>query len=258
MKAHFTLLFVFFISITLFSQNSQITVTVATPDIHFLEGAIVNGQPTDADGKVTLDVTPPFPKTVSLYIEYEDEPSKCITIDDATLLNQYLLGMRTLDQYQIFASDVNCTESISASDYSSIERIIAYDKFEFPCKQWGFFGSQQANPSLEIFVAAPNVSIEYSVIAIKKGNVDHDYSCFATSNKNQAVETLNFFPNPAQDHIVVDHGDIHEVEVVSLDGRVQNLNVVKGKVNVSHLITGSYLIRSQNAENTFVARLIKL
>ena len=88
--------------------------------------------------------------------------------------------------------------------------------------------------------------------------VDLIWGTVSSSVSNLDTESLKIFPNPAQDLITINHTDCDEITVHSLLG--QNLLTFKGppgRVNVSILSSGVYLLQVIKGKKVWVGRFVK-
>ena len=96
------------------------------------------------------------------------------------------------------------------------------------------------------------------------GNQSGDYTIVigeGTLNANEIINTaFEFYPNPASNEITIISEQFEEVEIVSLNGQsISKHNIsIEPKINIGHLLPGSYLIRAVNSESTRIEKFMKL
>ena len=137
---------------------------------------------------------------------------------------------------------------------------------------WGFTSAdatEDANQSTTwaagTAAASPNAILKQLQfnIASKTGVVNVDQIKISTGDyentlSNDFVErnTLNIYPNPADDIInVFSAGEFGKVEIYNVSGqRVYSDNIRNNSINVSHLDSGIYLIKSDNKYSKFIKK----
>ncbi|MFW6326700.1 MAG: LamG-like jellyroll fold domain-containing protein, partial [Bacteroidota bacterium] len=95
---------------------------------------------------------------------------------------------------------------------------------------------------------------------IKVGQI----STSADFNEMESGNSFNFYPNPATSHITLDYDHQPEVntmiQITDASGNIvfnQPVETLSGRIDISHLRSGMYFIRSVNSETQIVKKLIK-
>ena len=98
---------------------------------------------------------------------------------------------------------------------------------------------------------------------IKGVAILHYNSTTGGINPVSAIKQINIFPNPAKNFIAIEHDNllINKIELINIKGKVikyKDYNCTIGKIDISDLPTGHYLIRIETIDHVITEKLIKV
>ncbi len=97
---------------------------------------------------------------------------------------------------------------------------------------------------------------------IINGNIDIGaYEYFTVSiDKETMPYSINIYPNPASENIIIEGLQIGQVEIINLQGQVvKNIDILDPKtdIDISKLTDGVYMIKVKMEDGIFVRKLLK-
>ncbi len=84
--------------------------------------------------------------------------------------------------------------------------------------------------------------------------------CAMLSIENEVPKTLKIYPNPTSDYFFIDglmSIELKSLKVVNMNGQETQLLINKGKVDISSLPVGIYIIQAQMGDKTITTKLFK-
>ena len=116
--------------------------------------------------------------------------------------------------------------------------------------------------SLTYFVQTSNEDMYRIVFKSWEGSATGNFSFAKTlastiGVSENAIEVLNFYPNPATDKIYIETEESLNVEIFNLNGQlIQSVEIEQSEnISVSNFKTGTYIVVAKGQQNVFVSKL---
>lgn len=155
----------------------------------------------------------------TIQLEKEDESYNGVTIRDLIMIQQYILGLREFEDYQIMASDANADDLVTAFDIIEVKKVIT-EITPFSESDWFFI--DVSNPIGNV------IQPKASYVGIKRGDVDDDAFLGDPLNREEGIMVLN--------DVLINNGESYETKL-QYDGDELSLGVEVHMYYDANLIT---------------------
>ncbi|MGB3948564.1 MAG: thiol protease/hemagglutinin PrtT [Bacteroidia bacterium] len=260
-------------------SSSSINVAPGTYTIAIFAGGVLCGSDL-FDNPITIDVVAPDMEEDSyepnndvgtasgLTLSYSGDSGSVATgganIPDGTTYDYYEVNLPVGYDYFV---DINLNDSYHAEDglFYTLDGIVAY------ATDTSTYWSELYDDVVPTFVAQGGTNLYLVVSPYFYGDVGtYNLEVFATriittaTNTLEQKETVNIFPNPTKDNVVIDVSKLNEPatqikifnvvgqEVISLDQNISSLH----KLSLNGLVDGMYVVKVYTATNIITKQLI--
>lgn len=135
--------------------------------------------------------------------------------------------------------------------------------------RWSWSDSENASLNAPMLIAPVDNGGLYFPNWVEVGQVGFPVTAFAftlygeeemMSTVSVDLESLKVYPNPAHDFLYIAEGssqDIQGVNVFNLTGQQQAVNYRNGKMNISHLAVGTYVVQIKTSNGVTTRKFVK-
>lgn len=259
------------------STTNTLKLTVTSGGLVFVNHAEVTGVDITADNGVVhiLDaVVLPFETVVDVAID-----NNFTTLTTAVITAELLPALTNpLVEFTVFAPTNQAFDNLAADLGTDLNGILALpnlaDVLLYHVVQGTVLSTDLSNglvPTLEgndiLVDLTTNVMINDAMVTLADVTADNGVVHVldkvlipGTASINEInIETITVFPNPASDEIRFNASTANDFEIINANGSsVKKGTSVDGKVTISELEQGNYIIRFSDGENVSLGKFVKL
>jgi uncharacterized repeat protein (TIGR02543 family) len=164
--------------------------------------------------------------------------------------NRNLIANFVAKTYSINVVSANTTQgtvtTTGTTTHGSMFTAKALRKNGFQFSNWTENGSIVSTDSIYVFSVSGN------------RNLVANFNTIITGISNDKVESLQLYPNPAQDWITLKGFQNNTITVYDLVGNIiSQQEIMNEQINISLLPVGIYILQIQDREKTYTGRLLK-
>ncbi len=139
-----------------------------------------------------------------------------LDLHDVLMIQEHILGLRSLNDFQLIAADVNKDAVIDIRDVLDMKRYIIGSSAPPPFADWEFIGSAYDEFQRELsepIAAGDYYGGDVQVSGLKRGDLNGDANAYAQANDIVSLEGVDLFVTDQ----LLNRGEIYEVDIYAED-----------------------------------------